>query len=101
MAMAATVTVALVVQAATVALARKAVIATERAGMMVAAPATMAATVAMAGKAETMAGREGMTVAVTMAATVATHFVHMITYILDYKNIKCLVILKRYIIMFL
>ena len=47
--------------------------------MVVAAPATMAATVAMVGKAETMAGREGMAAAVTMAATVATHFVHMIT----------------------
>ena len=47
--------------------------------MVVAAPATMAATVAMAGKTGTMAGREGMAAAVTMAATVATHFVHMIT----------------------
>ena len=39
----------------------------------------MAATVAMAEKAGTMAVREGMAAAVTMAATVATHFVHMIT----------------------
>jgi hypothetical protein len=51
----------------------------ERAGMVVAAPATMVATVATAGKAGTMAGREGMAAAVTMAVTVATHFVHMIT----------------------